>query len=171
VEELRQEIGPELSDDDLILKILIPGTPLPQTKPKAHPRAPVKMSGTSPAAPAGPAPDFSSFPRKFSVDVDGEVFNVSVSPVRDEPERVAAAEQPAQAKELPDGAVVSDMAGLVLSVEVKVGDPVRKGDLVAMIEAMKMRRHVLSPRDGVVREIWAKEGEVVDIGDVLMVVA
>ena len=63
------------------------------------------------------------------------------------------------------------MAGLVLSIEVKVGDSVKAGDLVAMIEAMKMRRHVNSPRGGVVREICAREGEMVNPDDILMVVA
>jgi pyruvate carboxylase subunit B len=62
------------------------------------------------------------------------------------------------------------MAGLVLSIEAKVGARVNEGDLVAMIEAMKMRRHVKSPRSGVVKEIWAREGEMVNPDDVLMVV-
>jgi pyruvate carboxylase subunit B len=62
------------------------------------------------------------------------------------------------------------MAGLILSVEVKVGDQVNEGDLVAIIEAMKMRRHVNSPRSGVVKEIWAGEGEMVNPEDILMVV-
>jgi len=53
------------------------------------------------------------------------------------------------------------MAGLILSVEAKVGASIREGDLVAIIEAMKMRRHVHSPRSGVVKEIWAHEGEMV----------
>ena len=83
------------------------------------------------------------------MEVDGEVFNVKISPVWDgagkKPRgetRPKAAKRP---KELPAGAVVSGMAGLVLSFEVKVGDSVNAGDLVAMIEAMKMRRHVNSP--------------------------
>ena len=73
-------------------------------------------------------------------------------------------------KELPSGAVVSGMAGLVLSLEVKVGDRVNAGDLVAMMEAMKMRRHISSPHSGVVREIFAREGKIVQPDDVLMVV-
>jgi biotin carboxyl carrier protein len=62
------------------------------------------------------------------------------------------------------------MAGLILSIEAKVGARVNAGDLVAMIEAMKMRRHVNSPRSGVVKEIWVREGEIVNPEDVLMVV-
>jgi pyruvate/oxaloacetate carboxyltransferase/biotin carboxyl carrier protein len=171
VEELRHEIGPELSDDDLLLRILIPGKPVKRGEPKKTPPPVIKAT-----APVGPPPDF---PTEFSVDVDGEVFNVKISPVWDgagKAETTVQAEAPQTPKttkrprELPPGAVVSGMAGLVLSIQVKVGDSVKGGDLVAMIEAMKMRRHVNSPHGGVVKEIWAREGEMVNPEDVLMIV-
>jgi len=167
IEELRQEIGPELSDDDLLLRILIPGKPLKRGEPKEQITAPV----AKPMVPGSPPIDF---PTEFSVDVDGEVFNVKISPVWGGAERTTGRERPEGAKrpkELPAGAVVSGMAGLVLSFEVKVGDSVNAGDRVAMIEAMKMRRHVNCPHGGVVKEICAREGEIVEPEDVLMVVA
>jgi biotin carboxyl carrier protein len=169
IEKLRRETGPELSDDDLLLKILIPGKPLKRGEPKGQVTAPV----VKPMAPVSPPTDF---PTEFTVDVDGDVFNVKISPVWDgagKTEQTTEATRPAAAKgpkELPLGAVLCGMAGLVLSFEVKVGDSVNAGDLVAMIEAMKMRRHVNSPRSGVVKEIWAREGEIVNPEDVLMVV-
>jgi pyruvate/oxaloacetate carboxyltransferase/biotin carboxyl carrier protein len=170
VEELRQEIGPELSDDDLLLRILIPGKPLKRGEPKKQVTAPV----AKPMAPGSPPMDF---PTEFSVDVDGEIFNVKISPVWDgagKNEKTTEGEapkKPKRPKALPPGAVVSGMAGLVLSFEVKVGDSVNAGDLVAMIEAMKMRRHVNCPHGGVVKEICAREGEIVEPEDLLMVVA
>ena len=166
VEELRQETGPELSDDDLLLRTLIPGKPLKRGGPKEQVTAPV----AKPMAPGSPPIDF---PTEFSVDVDGEVFNVKILPVWGGAERTTGRERPEGAKrpkELPAGAVVSGMAGLVLSFEVKVGDSVNAGDRVAMIEAMKMRRHVNCPHGGVVIEICAREGEIVEPEDVLMVV-
>jgi acetyl-CoA/propionyl-CoA carboxylase biotin carboxyl carrier protein len=63
------------------------------------------------------------------------------------------------------------MAGLILSIAVKVGEPVSKGVPIAMIEAMKMRRQVLSPLGGVIKEIRAKEGAIVAPEDVLVVVS
>jgi len=169
VEELRQEIGPELSDDDLLLRILIPGKPVK--------RGEAKKTATPAAAKATvPIPASGDFPTEFSVEVDGEVFSVKISPVWDGTGRAEAtvqAEVPKagkRPKELPAGAVLCGMAGLVLSIEAKVGAHVNTGDLVAMIEAMKMRRHVNSPRSGVVKEIWAGEGEIVNPEDVLMVV-
>ncbi|HVP79887.1 MAG TPA: pyruvate carboxylase subunit B [Thermodesulfobacteriota bacterium] len=169
VEELRQEIGPELSDDDLLLKILIPGKPVKRSEPQKAPASPVIKA----AAPARPPADF---PTEFTVDVDGDVFNVKIKPVWDgtgklETNLVAEkSETTKKPRELPSGVVLCGMAGLVLSFEVRVGDSVKAGDLVAMIEAMKMRRHVNSPRSGVVKEIWAHEGEMVNPEDVLMVV-
>ena len=62
------------------------------------------------------------------------------------------------------------LAGLVLSIDVRVGQRVAEGDPVALLEAMKMRRQVVSPYAGVVKEIRSKEGEVVDPDDVLMLV-
>jgi pyruvate/oxaloacetate carboxyltransferase/biotin carboxyl carrier protein len=169
VEELRQGIGPELSDDDLLLKILIPGKPVKRGELQKRETSP----GIKPTTSAGVPTDF---PTEFTVDVDGDIFNVKISPVWEgvgKTERTTEGERPEAAKrpkELPSGAVLCGMAGLVLSFEVKVGDSVNAGDLVAMIEAMKMRRQVNSPRSGVVKEIWAREGEMVNPEDVLMVV-
>jgi len=169
VDELRQEMGLELSDDDLLLKILIPGKPVkqPKTKRKAPPPA-VKAAAT-------PRPS-TDFPSEFTVDVDGDVFNVKISPVHDGAGRTGSTmeveghEAPKRPKELPPGAVLCGMPGLILSIEAKVGDHVNEGDLVAIIEAMKMRRHVNAPHSGDVREIRAHEGDMVGPEDILMVV-
>jgi pyruvate/oxaloacetate carboxyltransferase len=169
VEDFRLEIGPELSDDDLLLKILIPGKPVKPGEPKKT-VTPAVIKATAPVSPP------TDFPTEFTVDVDGEVFNVKISPVSDgagKTEGTMVAERPETTKRLkepPSGAVLCGMAGLILSIEAKVGARINAGDLVAMIEAMKMRRHVNSPRSGVVKEIWAREGEMVNPEDVLMVV-
>ncbi len=120
---------------------------------------------------AAPGAAYNDFPTEFNVDVDGEVLSVKISPVWDGAEKSVEAEKTAKPKELPPGAVLCGMAGLVLSFEVKAGDRVSAGDLVAMVEAMKMRRHVNCLHGGVVREICALEGEMVNPDDVLMVVA
>jgi pyruvate/oxaloacetate carboxyltransferase len=169
IEELRQEIGPELSDDDLLLKVLIPGKPVKRSEPKKKAPPPVVQA----KEPIGPSVDF---PTKFTVDVDGDVFNVKIAPVWDGTEQMeqipgaGSPDTPGRSKELPPGAVLCETAGLILSIETKVGAHVNEGDLLAIIEAMKMRRHVNAPHTGVVREIWVGEGDTVAPEDVLMVV-
>ncbi len=106
-------------------------------------------------------------PVEFSVDVDGEVFNVKVAGVMG---KTVSAQKAAQPVELPPGAVTSPMQGMILSVKVKVGDKVETGDVVMTIEAMKMQNDVKSTHGGVVKEIMTYQGEVVNNGDLLMVV-
>ena len=106
-------------------------------------------------------------PTEFSVDVDGEIFNVRVTSVLGKAIEVQEAKKPA---ELPAGAVVSPIQGMVLAVKARIGDEVRKGDVLLVIEAMKMQNQVVSPYGGVVKRILTFQGEVVNAGDVLMVV-
>jgi biotin carboxyl carrier protein len=61
------------------------------------------------------------------------------------------------------------MPGLVIRINKKVGDPVKKGDPVLILEAMKMENEVRSPIDGVISEIHAKDRGSVEKGDVLVV--
>jgi pyruvate/oxaloacetate carboxyltransferase/biotin carboxyl carrier protein len=169
VEEMRRGIDPDLSDDDLLLKILIPGKPMKRGETKKTPTPPSGEAAVPVSLPA-------DLPTEFTVEVDGEVFNVKISPVWEgagKAEKPMAAERLESSKtprELPSGAVLCGMAGLILSIESKVGDQVEEGDLVAIIEAMKMRRHVNSTRTGVVKEILAREGDMVAPEDILMVV-
>jgi len=163
---LRQEIGPELSDDDLLLKILIPGKALKKTEA----RNPAPVAAAHAPTAGGASPQSMDSPREFRVDVDGDLFTVKILPLGDGARDADGASASDGSKRMPDGAVICGMAGLVLSLEVNVGDRIAQGDRVAVIEAMKMRRPVHSPRSGTVKEIMVKEGEIVDARDPLMVV-
>ncbi len=100
------------------------------------------IAGPTPvAAPSQPGDDV---PTEFSVDVDGEIFNVKITPVLGKTMEV---EKKGKPKEIPDGAVLSPMQGMVLSVKVKVGDKVKEGDVVVVTEAMKMQTDIHSPYD------------------------
>jgi len=121
---------------------------------------PVEAGGT-------PTPPPADMPIEFSVDVDGEIFNVKISPILNGGPGLGEVEKPQQA---PPGAVVCPMPGMMISVKVKVGDTVSEGDVVAVIEAMKMQNDIHTPRSGVVTEIFVQDGDMVGSGDVLMVV-
>jgi biotin carboxyl carrier protein len=66
------------------------------------------------------------------------------------------------------GAVCAPMPGRLLRVDVKVGDPVRAGQPLAVIEAMKMENELVSPFDGVVTQVAREAPTTVDKGDVIV---
>ena len=68
------------------------------------------------------------------------------------------------------GAVVAPIPGLILKIKVKVGDAVSAGQVVAIMEAMKMENNISSNISGTVTAIRAGEGSQVTTGDVIMVI-
>jgi len=83
----------------------------------------------------------------------------------------AAAPPPPPAEAENDGtAVVAPMPGLIIRFEVKVGDKVKTGDNIAVLEAMKMAIDLPSPVDGTIKAINYKDGDSVARDDVLAVI-
>ncbi len=154
-------------EEDLITYALYPQVALKflRGELKEEAMAPVMPAASASAGAAPTAP--LSMPTEFAVEVDGEVFNVKVSPVMGKPVEPAAAKGK---KKAGPGAITSPMQGMVLSVKVKPGDQVKEGDVVFIIEAMKMRNEVRSPHGGTVREVLAFDGEIIDAGDVVLMV-
>lgn len=66
--------------------------------------------------------------------------------------------------------VTAPIAGTILSVKVKVGDKVKLGDVLLVLEAMKMENNIPSPRDGIVKEVHVSESKTVKLGDLLIVI-
>lgn len=64
--------------------------------------------------------------------------------------------------------LVAPMPGTILSIEVKPGDSIKRGQTVLILEAMKMKNAIKSPQDAIVREIVAATGQTVRYGDVLI---
>lgn len=68
-----------------------------------------------------------------------------------------------------DNTVTCPMPGTILSVAVKAGDSVKAGDILMILEAMKMENEILAPEDGVVASVAVTQGANVNTGDVLVV--
>lgn len=62
------------------------------------------------------------------------------------------------------------ITGKIISIEVNVGDSVQEGDVVCMLESMKMENPITSPVDGTVTEVTVKADQVVKPGDVIAVI-
>jgi biotin carboxyl carrier protein len=134
--------------------------------------------------------------RKFRVTVDGKPYEVVVEELAGErrevrapapippPSPVSRPSVPARpAPATPAAAAVAEQAiptgfepvraplpGLVVDVRVHPGDQIAVGQVVVVLEAMKMENEIASPVAGSVGEVRATKGATVDVGDVLVLV-
>ncbi len=83
------------------------------------------------------------------------------------------AEKPSQAKPSPVGGsnVKAPMPGSVLDVKVSVGDEIKEGDVLLILEAMKMENELTASQAGTVIEVLVKKGETVNSGDPLVILS
>ncbi len=102
---------------------------------------------------------------RYSVNVDGKNFNVVVGPGDQ-----ALDIQPAPAEPVVSSgsAIEAPMAGNILKINVQVGSAVAEGDIVVIMEAMKMETEVRAKLSGTVSALNVKEGDAVKVGDVLL---
>lgn len=110
------------------------------------------------------------------VTVEGKTFDVRMegsarvrpqTPARAAANRIEAAASPATPVK---GAVSAQMTGRVVRVAVQPGDSVGAGDLLLILEAMKMENEVRAPRPGTVSEVRVGPGDRVSQGDALVVI-
>jgi pyruvate carboxylase subunit B len=165
-----EEMGIVKSEEDILTYILYPAIAPKFLKGESVEEELVCACSKPPAkAPA----DYSGIPTEYRVEVDGSVFDVKVEPKGGSYTVSSVSSAPAADKKPTaetKGAVTSSMQGMVLSMKVKVGAQVNAGDIVCVIEAMKMENGVSAPHSGVVQEIIVAEGGPVASGDVLMII-
>ncbi len=106
-------------------------------------------------------------PTEFKIEVDGDIFDVRIVSVGG---GGVAIKEITQRPENMDGAICASMQGMVLKVKVKKGDSVGKGDVVLVLEAMKMENNIHAPHAGTVKDIFIKEGSTVSAGDALLII-
>ncbi|RXJ75217.1 biotin attachment protein [Arcobacter sp. F155] len=110
----------------------------------------------------------------YTVVVDGQKFNVSIAEGNADIQVTPAAQSEAPAAAPTNGAgadVEATVAGNVWKMNIKVGDTVKQGDIVAILEAMKMEIDVEAPCDGTVSAILANPGDAVEEGQAIATIS
>jgi len=193
-EQLRRR-GVDPTDERVLSFLLFPSLALdlflaPGTTPKAATESsaapdtsesPPEAASPNGAGESAPQPDAPAAPQpvsaEFEVEVEGEVFHVRVAgagvtvlpaPAAGAPAAAPAAGQAPRRSR--DGAVTAPMQGLIVKVPVKVGDEVKLGDVVAVLEAMKMQNDIVATQPGKVLEVYVREGDVVSPNQPLVAV-
>ena len=94
---------------------------------------------------------------------------VAAAPVAAAPVAAAPAAAPAAAAPVAGEAVTAPMPGNILKVNVSVGQAVKEGDLLLVLEAMKMENEIFAPKSGTVAQVLVSKGSTVDTGATMVV--
>lgn len=117
--------------------------------------------------------------KNYTITVNGNVYDVTVeegqggtAPVSAAPAAAKAAPKAAPKKAAPAGKqgavkINAPMPGKILAVKLQAGASVKKGDVILILEAMKMENEIVASEDGNVASINVAVGQTVEAGDVL----
>ena len=107
--------------------------------------------------------------KKYRVNVNGVAYEVEIEEMTGAPAAapVAAAAAPAAAVSAAGEKVTSPMPGNILAVNVAAGDAVKKGQVLMILEAMKMENEIMCPHDGTIASVAVTKGAAVESGTVL----
>ena len=106
--------------------------------------------------------------KQYTITVNGVAYDVTVEEknggVVSAPKAVEKSAPAASAAKEGNVAVSAPMPGKILAVKAKEGDSVKAGDVLLVLEAMKMENDIVAPQDGVVASINVKVGDSVESG-------
>lgn len=113
----------------------------------------------------------------YKIKLNEKVYEVQLEEVSETAGSIQAPAQsaaPVQAAAAPSGVAVNvdaPMPGTIVDVKVKMGDAVAAGQLVAVLEAMKMETEILAPSAGTVGTVHVEKGASVNLGDAIVSLA
>ncbi|EEZ01293.1 oxaloacetate decarboxylase alpha chain [Vibrio sp. RC586] len=162
--------------DDVLTYALFPQVGLKFLKNRHNPEAFEPAPGKEPALTVAPTTKPATGIESYSVKVDGVVYDVEVGPQGQLTSVVPAVQKAASQPVIPTSsqsteAVAAPLAGTIFKIEVEQGTEVAEGDVLIVLEAMKMETEIRAARNGVVHELHVKEGDSVRVGASLLSLA
>ena len=169
--ELAQEKGIKLADqmvDDVLTYALFPQVGLKFLQNRDNPGAFEPAPGTEPEVKPEPVAVMPSDNAVYTVKVNGNPYTVEVSQGGQVTQVVPAA----PVVSTPSGEPMqAPLAGNIWKVNVVPGQAIQEGDVLLVMEAMKMETEVRAPRSGQVTSVAVREGDSVAVGDTLLALA
>ena len=104
--------------------------------------------------------------KNYKITVNGKTYDVSVEEAGAAPAAAAAPVQAKKAAASPSAGattVKSPMPGTILDIKVSAGSAVKQGDVLCVLEAMKMENDICAPQDGTVDAILVNKGDAVEV--------
>lgn len=106
--------------------------------------------------------------KKYKVNVNGTAYEVEIEEMTGAPAAAPVAAAPAAPAASGAGeSITSPMPGNILAVNVAAGDMVTKGQVLMVLEAMKMENEIMAPHDGKVTAVAVTKGAAVESGALL----
>ncbi|WP_254413589.1 sodium-extruding oxaloacetate decarboxylase subunit alpha [Vibrio furnissii] len=163
--------------DDVLTYALFPQVGLKFLKNRHNPEAFEPAPGNEPAPVVAAAPTLAGGVETYSVRVDGQVYDVEVGPQGQLTSVTPASAGQAVPTAAPAAvsanaeSVPAPLAGNIFKINVQSGSEVAEGDILIVLEAMKMETEIRAARGGVVQDLHVKEGDSVTVGAPLLSLA
>jgi len=116
--------------------------------------------------------------KKFQITFKGQVYELDVEEIKlaapgvqkavSAPTPTPVPISPALSKAAAQ-TVLAPMPGKIMSVDVKVGDSIKRGDVICILEAMKMHNEIMATQDGTVSDVRVSVGQIMSTGDIIIV--
>lgn len=110
--------------------------------------------------------------KKYRVNVNNHVYEIEIEQISESEVSTSSApvSTPAKPSAPADGEKISSpMPGTILNINVKAGDVVKQGQVLMILEALKMENEIMAPRDGKIASINVSKGASVESGTLLCV--
>ena len=176
LQDLAKEKNIDLADeviDDVLTYALFPQIGLKFLENRNNPEAfePIPKKASAKAAVQSTEPTSTTDPENYAVSVDGKVYDVVVAPggsIEAITQPVVGNANKQSAPMAAEDALNAPLSGNIFKVLVNEGDTVEAGEVVIIMEAMKMETEIRAVNAGVITSLHIKEGDSVSVGDALL---